>query len=243
MGDIKTTSDRIARVLTFLRGFTDPQVAAKMAAAGFTQQDLDEGWVLVRKASGERLAVVPGNGGAADPKLIAQLDAWEDRWFPVADATLKRRWPGLHADVFLNLAQTSGPAVAVTVQTLVDRLERLDGKDGKAARELLAKRGLDGHMLANARDLLKQLGTLAPAPTYDPEADRKARDEGEDEMWAWYLEWSQIAQAAIKNGTLLQRLGYLQGGRPKKVAEVEPVDGAVEPAPENLAEPQPVQAK
>jgi len=32
-------------------------------------------------------------------------------------------------------------------------------------------------------------------------------------MWAWYLEWSQIARVAIKQRSLLKELGFLAARR------------------------------
>ena len=58
---------------------------------------------------------------APDPTVIEELDAWENRWFPVAEATLRRRKPEIADKVFLNLAQTSGIEVAVSVSTQHER--------------------------------------------------------------------------------------------------------------------------
>lgn len=49
-------------------------------------------------------------------------------------------------------------------------------------------------------------------------------------MWAWYLEWSTIARAAIKDRGLLSRLGFLssspaRGGAGSGVVEDEDDDG------------------
>ena len=46
------------------------------------------------------------------------------------------------------------------------------------------------------------------------------RQKAEDELWAWYTEWSTIARNAIHNGTLLRMLGYLSGGKPSDEAPV-----------------------
>jgi len=35
-------------------------------------------------------------------------------------------------------------------------------------------------------------------------------DKAERELWAWYLEWSTIARNAIKQRSLLKKLGFLQ---------------------------------
>lgn len=225
MSTYKIVSDKLSRLLSFLRGCGNARVGAHLRKLGFTQADLDEGWALLREASGGRLAV-HADGGEPDPKVVAAIDDFENRWYPIVSATLARRWPALAADVFLNLAQTEGPAVAVTVQTLLDRLAKMPGADGTAARALLAQRGLDDQAIAGVKELLAQMGTLGEAPAHDPEADRKERDAAEDRAWQWYLEWSQIAQAGISNGQVLQRLGYQLGGNQRQTEQAAPAPAA-----------------
>ncbi len=42
------------------------------------------------------------------------------------------------------------------------------------------------------------------------EAEEASFDKAERELWAWYLEWSAIARNAIKQRSLLKKLGFLQ---------------------------------
>lgn len=216
MSNYKIVSDKLDRLITFLRGLTNARVGTYMVKAGFTQADLDEGWTLFRRAAGDRLAVRT-DGSEPDPKIVAQLDEFENRFFPIVRATLHRRWPAFEAEVFLNLEQTTGPAVAVTVLTLLDRVAKLEGAGADEARAVLAQRGFNAEAIADATGLLTEMGSLAAPLTFDPELDREQREAAEADAWAWYLEWSEIAQANIKNGKLLQRLGYNSGGRPRKV--------------------------
>ena len=208
------STDKLSRIMAFLRGLADERVGAKMSDAGMEQADVDEGWNLLRLATGDRLAV-RANAGVVDPKVVAQLDDFENRFFPIVSGTLRRRWPELADAVFLNLEQASGPDVVITVQTLLDRVNGMPGQAGTDARELLAKRGLNAEAIAGAKALLAKLGTLGKLTGSDPEEDRKRREAAEANAWSWYLEWSEIAQGAIKNGQLLQRLGYNPGGRPR----------------------------
>ncbi len=63
--------------------------------------------------------------------------------FPIAQAFLAARFPEIHDVVFLNLAQTEGPAVIISVGTFIARLAtRRETTAGKAALKLLAKRGI-----------------------------------------------------------------------------------------------------
>ena len=109
-----TIGQKSERVLRFLRGLSHPRVASALAAHGFSQADWDEGWQLLQTASG-RWLLREQPTRAPDPTVIEELDAWENRWFPVAEATLRRRKPEVADKIFLNLAQTSGIEVAVSV--------------------------------------------------------------------------------------------------------------------------------
>jgi Sec-independent protein translocase protein TatA len=178
-----------------------------MTRHGFTQADLEEGWQLMMAAAGAKLAVfhyVP------DPTLFEELDVWENLWFPIAYATLRRHYPAVCDEVFLNLTQTEGLDVAVSVGTLVRRVrqaQQSDSEDERAAVALLATRGLDETTLGKAEDLLGRLRTDPEAAVPEPTNDRKAAEEA---MWAWYLEWSAIARQIIQDRNLLRSLGFLR---------------------------------
>jgi hypothetical protein len=217
-----TIGQKTERVLRFLRGLSHPRVASALAAHGFSQADWDEGWQLLQASSG-RWLMREQPSKAPDPTVIEELDAWENRWFPVAEATLRRRKPEVADKVFLNLAQTSGVEVAVSVSTFVQRLRQLEKDGGAAAPEALAllkTRGLTDDVLKEADLLLKKFGnvTFAPPASLDPEQELAIRQKAEDELWGWYMEWSTIAQNAISNGRLLQMLGYGNGGKASKDA-------------------------
>ena len=113
---------------------------------------------------------------------------------------------------FLNLSQTTGPGVAVTVAAFLDRLADLEkndgsfGENGPAARELLAQRGLTPDKVKAAQVRVDQLGSfVADTPQDTSVEDPKA---AEDKLWAWYLEWSGIARVAVRDGRLLRTLGF-----------------------------------
>jgi len=190
---------------------------------GFTQADMDEGWRLFQAATGTKLA--KPRYQPPDPTVLARLDEWENRWYPIVQATLERHLPDVAERVFLNLAQASGVEVTVSVSALVGRLRQLERDDTERSREaraLLAKRGLSEAVLAEPEALLSRFQTLPePAPEEPAEEDRSA---AEDAMWAWYLEWSTVARQAITERSLLRSLGFLRsnGGRDEEEEMVEP---------------------
>jgi len=108
----------------------------------------------------------------------------------------------------------SGLAVALSVGTLIERLDALvagsaplPADEMSAAMALLKRRGLDAPRMNEARELLSHIVTMDPAPTPDDSETRKAQlAQAEDALWAYYSEWSQVARVAITDGRLLQQL-------------------------------------
>ena len=188
-----------------------------------------EGWSLLQGVTRTRLDSVAVSV-AADPAALQKLDEWENKWFPIAGATLKRRSPEAHAWMFLNLSQTEGEAVVISVSTFLERLGRLTkkksdggyGPGGKEAKALLEKRGLTQERIDEAKALLDRLGATGAAPAKDkPAGDKKSKEKKAEEqaaefakaeaaLWAWYLEWSEIIRTAIKDRKLLRLLGFLR---------------------------------
>jgi len=219
---------KVDRVIRFLMGVNQPRVAGMLVRHGFSQQELDEGWKLLRDVAGERLNAP--EAPTKDPEAIERLDDWENKWFPIIEATLAHRYPKIHDEVFLNLSQTEGPELAIAVGTLLKRVAELEQGDAdhKAARELLTRRGLNVATIGEATKHMERLGQVREAPAVDLEAMHATRQKAEEAMWAWYLEWGTIARSAVKDGRLLQQLGFLKVRRGVGVEVVEVEEEVVE---------------
>jgi len=208
-----TVGQKAERVVRLLLGMRSAHVVAALRPHGFSQEDLDEGWARLKALTDDQfdqLAPPP----AQDPRWLEQLDAWENRWFPIAHASLRGRYPEAHAWLFLNLPQTSGPELVLSVGKFVQRLRAMGedaelGEQGAAARQLLVQRGLDTEAVAEAQRLLERLQSAVAAPEL-PAPDPEAAAAAEAHMWSWYLEWSEIARVAISNRNLLRQLGFLR---------------------------------
>ena len=210
--------EKTFRVVRFLLGVRNPRVAQALAGYGFKQTDRDEGWSLIHALGKGRLAVLPP--GPRDMEALLKLDAWENQWFPISQAALERRFPAVAARFFLNLSQTEGPEVAISVRTFVDRFDELAampdkyGAEAPKAVELLRARGVTAAVIEEARKLLTTLTQVdQPAEAVALEQEEEELTQAEDAMWAWYLEWSKIARVAIKNRPLLKQLGFLAARR------------------------------
>ncbi|MDI3283677.1 hypothetical protein [Polyangium sp. 15x6] len=233
-----TIGQKAERVLKLLIALRNPRIAAPLARHGFTNADLDEGWTLLKNVTRTKLDFVEAPP-TTDPDALRALDAWENQWFVIADATLKRHAPEIHAQVFRNLSQTDGMAVIVSVGTFVERLETIDdpawnggfGQAGKDARALLAQRGLTEMVVDEAKALLGKLRNVdGPLPDLEKlAAEDESFEKAETALWAWYLEWSAIARRAITQRGLLRQLGFLRttpGGKDVEVTDDEALEDA-----------------
>ncbi|MBN9167701.1 MAG: hypothetical protein BGO98_11155 [Myxococcales bacterium 68-20] len=222
--------DKAAHVMKFMMALRNPRIASAMAAFGFSDADLQEGWALMNTVGRVKL---DASGVGNDMSTLEKLDGWENRWFPIVAATLERRFPAVHAQVFKNLSQTEGPAVAVSVRTFIERFDQMAagagayGAEGAQAKAVLEARGLTQTVLNDARALLESIGKVA---TVDASAlqDPKAREKAENDLWGWYLEWSQIARTAVTQRVLLRQMGFLPTRR-SKANDADDVDVDVDP--------------
>jgi len=246
-------SDKTFRVIRFLLGLRSPRIATALAGYGFKQEDRDEGWALINALGKSTLGAMPSV--PRDMETLLKLDAWENQWFPIAFAALDRRFPAVNAKFFLNLTQTEGPGVAISVRTFVDRFDELGagvdkfGAEAPKALELLIQRGVTAAVVQEAKTLLASLTQLAaPAELPSIEEQEESLAEAELAMWSWYLEWSQIARVAIKQRALLRELGFLNTKRGEEEEEVPvttpppgapaaPTTGAAPAAPSTGASP------
>src|SRR5690606_27740058 len=146
------------------------------------------GWDLLRVAGGSRLrvpVVVPFKSDVYD-----RLDDLENLWFPICQASLERSYPEVHGVIFLNLRQTSGLEVSLSMGTFVERIRTLEASKKKAdkdARALLERRGLTEAVLSHVEALLQELQTKpdAPPPVQPSPAEI---EKAEAAMWAWCKE-------------------------------------------------------
>lgn len=220
-----TTRQKAERVVSLLLGLRHPDVAEVLAQHGFEQADIDDGFDRIKAlTAGSLERRAPRQ--AAGSGTLARLDAWENRWFPVIDASLKARHPRAHAWLVGRLRQASGPSVIPTMMMLVERLVELAGEpslgaEGKAARALLEKRGLTAAVLQEALDLVEGLKRPETSRAHIP-PDVEGQQKAEAALWAWYLEWSTIARAGIKDKRLLRECGLSAGKKAVREEAVPP---------------------
>lgn len=203
-----TYSQKTRRVLSFLEGSVDPRVFGSLAGAGYSDGDIEEGWELLHKAGTARKT--QRDLPPLEPRAREELDQFENYWFPLVSASLKRRHPEVHEQVFLNLSQKDGAEVAMNVSIFLERIQTAaKGPEGPAVMSLLNERGFTQDVIESGEQLVKDFRTVLPIDSMDLEKVRERHAAAVDELWDWYLEWSTIARTIITNRRHLRLLGFL----------------------------------
>lgn len=219
-------SEKSLRTLQFLQSLSLRRVSSAMSTIGFEEADLEEGWTLLRQVRSVRFSK---QAPPLDPNHVRLIDAWENRWFPVAFASLKRRFPEIHAALFLNLGQVDGIEAINSVDLFVERYSALAAAGDDTSKEavaVLAKRGLTPAVIAEAEALLSKVTSIDGSVTNEPTADDKAAEaEREAAMWAWYLEWTALARTVITDRRLLRQMGFLRNSSSSMIEPDEEADG------------------
>jgi hypothetical protein len=202
-------ADALVRLLLGLR---HPRIAEALASRGFADEDLEEGFQLLRRATRPTMADVQP---MLPPPRTDELLAWQREWLPLAAAALQRRCPRAHAHLFVALPEL--PIIRAT--TFLERWEKLPlskrqggfGPEGRDAIAQLARRGLTEEVLAQGRALAERARSLPTEPTDDGEDEATRFAEADAALWAYCLEWRQAVRSRVKDRRLLRRLGFLKG--------------------------------
>lgn len=228
----RRTLDKVPpRALRFLSAVGRSRaIRAALAKYGYDEAAHEQGWRRLHATAGYAPAEATDDRDVEVVNAIAWLDAWDNRWFTVADASLRFNHPGAHEVLFAGgLKAEEGAASLLAVRTFLDRLDALDDA---AARATLEKRGLTEALRGEARARLAQAERVAPVPAAEPAADDS---EARQALWAWLTEWSAIARTAIERRDHLIRLG-LARRRGRAVVEVDDDEETETDAPEALVE-------
>ncbi len=198
-----------------------------MKSFGFSDDVLREGWARLEATA--ELAMMEEPSAGPNPKIVEQLDQFENVWFGVTKATLKSNFPAVHDALFAKLSQASGRDVAMTVGTFLKRVREMEAgegaysEEGQAARALLAERGLTEDVVVEAEKLIAGVKTTVKVD--ESEWTTKEREEKAfAHLWDWYLEWSAIARIAVKDRRRLRSMGFLNSPSSAKDTEEETDD-------------------
>lgn len=220
------------RLMLLLRGIgTLKAVRETLRAVGYSASEHARGWQLLHGCSG----FVESDGDTdAVAATIAELDAWDEPKFTIAEAALRHRHPAQHAFVFRDLKPARGVEAVVGVHTFLSRLDALESSPDRAdsrvadhaALATLAERGIN----AAERERVGALVRAAESLSDDDDTEQSVLTAAEQEKRmraarAFYEEWSTIARTLVERRDHLIRLGLAQ----RRYTAEEPTDDPPQP--------------
>ena len=225
--DMELPSDTVldetpARALKFFGAVSmNGGIRAALEQRGYTEAIHENGWDLVRRASGWRKASATPQQQTEAAKALAEIDKWDEPHFRIARAALVAM-PAQRKFLFEGLEAQQGIAAITSVGTFLDRTDELEkGEERKKTRKAdhaalakLAERGIDGAERKRLRALLAiATGSPVPAQPVSPEVKTKAEEQKTEqraakiELWLLFHEWSEIAKSDISRRDYLIQLG------------------------------------
>jgi hypothetical protein len=257
------------RAVRFLVSVQSPGYVRRVRREGYTAAEHRRGWTLWQTAAGadrpldhwfaENEAESPVGGGE-QLRLLQEIDAFENTWFPRTRAIIRRMVPrdtrdDFAAAFFTNLEQQPlGPGVVGSVSTFLTRVDELAKSANPHAakvRATLNERGLTVAKSKAVRELLAQASHLVaevPSPKSDAAAIQKAQAaqaEGLADLRDWFNDWA-TAFRSVFNASEQIRLGLTLVKRPGAPSDPAADDAAEEdpglaapaaPSAENKAKP------
>jgi hypothetical protein len=232
----------LQKVSTFL--FHIQTYAGRAKLHGYTDEEHELGKSLHAKASGrdrplshwiaeEKHAGQPVQFTAEQMRLLQEIDAFENTWFPRIRGILQRAIPeeSLAAFVgafFKDLSQQPlGPGVLDSVSALLDRFESLAKSQEPGAKEAFAlgtRRGLTKGKIAQVRLLIemarKGMPDALPKATISAAELAKAKEEqlaAVRMLRRWYNDWAATFRTVFGPRVLI-RLGLATMKRSQKDA-------------------------
>jgi hypothetical protein len=210
-------TDKASRTVRLLFGMRNPVIAKALERYGFTEDVIHEGWRVLREASPNGPTPM-GRPANVNDATITMLEDWQSEWFPVINLALERHHPAVADQLFAGLQRGAGPMAALSVSTLITRLDQMSAGQGGyeaagvAARRTLEARGVTTGVIDEAKALLAEVEHIAEHPTVatKPGAEAEAAEEA---LFAWYREWSGIARVAIRSRGILRQLGLVGSRR------------------------------
>jgi hypothetical protein len=201
---------KMRRLLEFLLGLRDDRVLLALREHGFGAAEREQGWGLMQALGMTQAIPAPT---AATPGVMAALDAWRNEWLRVLRVSLAQSFPQVHAQLFRGIERAGQDSISV-VPTFLVRFEKLQSQNDATSRAAVAKlrsRGFTPERQQEARQLLESLRRCELPNRPDPAVRRATTHKAEAALWEYYVEWSQIARAAIKDVRLLGLLGFRGG--------------------------------
>jgi hypothetical protein len=235
------------RMFRFLRAVAQrSEIRSALEAHGYTPEVHERGWRLLDNVSRGRPKPSVSNDVVVRDS-IAELDGWDERGFRICRAALAHLHPEQEAFVFESLEPAAGPEAVLTVSTLLDRLDALEGAPEReatreadhAALETLEQRGITRAERRRLRELVRVARTAVPTQGVNGAPNQEQYKSDLLALYAWLVDWSEMARVLIRRRDLLVLLGLARRKRPAKKGGAEPPPAGTPPvgAPPVLGAP------
>lgn len=224
---------RALKMLGYI-GRTRP-VFAVMQAGGFTQADLQEGWVLLHETAGYVAATSDPIRDQKAAESLAYLDSWDEPNFRRLRAGVRRKHPAAESFLFDGISPGVGTEAIISVSTILDRVDKLANGPHAAALVTLEERGLTPKVRAELREHV----TIAKgfnAPARAPETGKQVADCHREKLVAlkmWFDDWAETARTSKLSRFHLIHLGLAKA---KKAAKTGAADDVVDELDEDFDE-------
>lgn len=228
----QATLDRApARGLMFLLGVgRSPVIRAQLATRGYTDDEHERGWELLRAVDPSAGTASTATSNASVSDAVAKLDAWDNQNLPIADVALRKRAPRVHAFLFSGgLAPADGIESVRVVDTFLGRIDKVadvaarEGRttkkskpadepadvtpdEAREALKVLGSRGISASERQAARGWLNtaQKGAAPATPAAPSTVDRTAPLV---DLHDWVTEWTLVARKVLKRRDHLINIG------------------------------------
>lgn len=204
----RSTLERsLPRALLFLRGVgSSPSIRRDLEKGGYTGDDHDTGWRLLRAACGDAAAAPDV---ADNPLVMAekQLDDWLDPALARARAVLRHLYPDVEPILFSDLPERRTGDATLSAALFVQRWKALqEDPRFEGAVGALAKRGFTEEEQRRIAALIK-LATADATPASNDTASRGPAADDLARLHAWLVDWTDTALALVHRKADLIRLG------------------------------------
>jgi hypothetical protein len=188
----------------------DDRVLSALAEHGFSDADRSKGWDLLRELGTTQCVPSPTS---LNHSALDLLDAWRLEWLRLVHVSLVHGFAEVDAKLFRRIDNAKQPSPEV-VSVFLSRLEKLERSNDEITQAALAKlrqRGFTNERREEGKQMLQAALHFRPPELPDRELRRAAIRRAEAALWAYYVEWSQIARTVIKDARLLELLGFREG--------------------------------
>jgi hypothetical protein len=193
------------RALTFLIAIAErPPIGAMLHEAGFTVDDHEEGWRLLKTVGTFKPGILTAPSHSAAKAAGDEICTWVATHFRRYEAALLRLHPAW-TDLFPETDPRYPAACLLAVATLTEQLRHGEASRDATLQRTLAQRGLTHDELTYLTALVTTAQSATTVTTGDEERD--AHTDERIALYHWYRDWAESAKRFVKRRDYRVALG------------------------------------